>query len=104
MQGPDRELEGGGRMPVLGLGVWQMADGRETEQAVEWALEAGYRHIDTASLYRNERSVGAALSRSGLPREELFVTTKLMPARRSAARELAAEPRAARRSSTSTCT
>jgi len=75
-------------MPVLGLGVWQMAAGRETEQAVEWALEAGYRHIDTASLYRNEQSVGAALRRSGLPREQLFVTTKLMPTHPSAAREL----------------
>ena len=75
-------------MPILGLGVWQMAAGRETEQAVEWALEAGYRHIDTASLYRNEQSVGAALKRSGLPREQLFVTTKLMPTHPSAAREL----------------
>ncbi len=83
-----RELEGGGRMPVLGLGVWQMASGRETEQAVEWALEAGYRHIDTASLYRNEQSVGAALGRSGLSREQVFVTTKLMPARPSGRREL----------------
>ena len=85
---PYRELDGGGTMPLLGLGVWQMAAGRETEQAVEWALEAGYRHIDTASLYRNERSVGAALARSGLPREQVFVTTKLMPARPSAEREL----------------
>ena len=75
-------------MPVLGLGVWQMAAGGETEQAVEWALEAGYRHIDTASVYRNEQSVGAALRRSGLPREQVFVTTKLMPAHPSAAREL----------------
>ena len=75
-------------MPVLGLGVWQMAAGRETEQAVEWALAAGYRHIDTASMYRNEQSVGAALRRSGLPREEVFVTTKLMPGRPSATREL----------------
>ena len=75
-------------MPLVGLGVWQMAAGRETEQAVEWALEAGYRHIDTASMYRNEQSVGAALRHSGLPREELFVTTKLMPGRPSAAREL----------------
>jgi diketogulonate reductase-like aldo/keto reductase len=75
-------------MPVLGLGVWQMAAGAETEQAVEWALEAGYRHIDTASMYRNEQSVGAALKRSGLPREQLFVTTKLMPTHPSAAREL----------------
>jgi len=76
-------------MPVLGLGVWQMAAGGETEQAVEWALEAGYRHIDTASVYRNEQSVGAALRRSGLPREQVFVTTKLMPAHPIAARELA---------------
>ena len=67
-----------------------MADGRgrETEQAVEWALEAGYRHIDTAAMYRNEQSVGAALARSGLPREQVFVTTKLMPDAPSAAREL----------------
>ena len=75
-------------MPVLGLGVWQIAAGAETERAVEWALASGYRHIDTASLYRNEQSVGAALGRSGLPREQLFVTTKLMPARPNAAREL----------------
>jgi diketogulonate reductase-like aldo/keto reductase len=75
-------------MPVLGLGVWQMAAGAETEQAVEWALETGYRHIDTASMYRNEQSVGAALRRSGLPREDVFVTTKLMPARVSSRSEL----------------
>jgi diketogulonate reductase-like aldo/keto reductase len=75
-------------MPVLGLGVWQMAAGTETEQAVEWALEAGYRHFDTASLYRNEQSVGAALGRSGLPREELFVTTKFLPVHPRPAREL----------------
>ena len=76
-------------MPVLGLGVWQMAAGRETEQAVEWALDAGYRHIDTASLYRNEQSVGAAFRNSGLPRDEVFITTKLMPVHPSATRELA---------------
>ncbi len=75
-------------MPVLGLGVWQMAAGQETEQAVEWALEAGYRHIDTASMYRNEQSVGVALRRSGLPRDQVFVTTKLLPTYPSAAREL----------------
>ena len=86
---PGRDLGGGVLMPVLGLGVWQLADGREAEQAVEWALEAGYRHVDTATMYRNERSVGAAIARSGLPREELFVTTKWMPLRRSAAAELA---------------
>ena len=86
---PPRTLLDGTPMPVLGLGVWQMAAGRETEQAVEWALEAGYRLIDTASLYRNEASVGAGLKRSGLPREQVFVTTKLMPTHPSAARELA---------------
>jgi diketogulonate reductase-like aldo/keto reductase len=86
---PARELPGGARMPVLGLGVWQMAAGAETEQAVEWALEAGYRHVDTASMYRNEESVGAAIRRSGLPREQVFVTTKLMPTHASAAHELA---------------
>ena len=75
-------------MPVLGLGVWQMAAGSETEQAVEYALEVGYRHIDTASLYRNEQSVGAALKRSGLPRDEVFITTKLA-GHPSAARALA---------------
>ena len=73
---------------MLGLGVWQMAAGSETEQAVEYALEVGYRHIDTASLYRNEQSVGAALKRSGLPRDEVFITTKLA-SHPSAARALA---------------
>ncbi|MGZ4333601.1 MAG: aldo/keto reductase [Gaiellaceae bacterium] len=82
-------LPSGARMPVLGLGVWQMADGAETEQAVEWALEAGYRHVDTAAMYRNERSVGAALRRSGVPRDQVFVTTKLMPARLDAGKALA---------------
>jgi len=85
---PVRDLGGGVLMPMLGLGVWQMAEGRETEQAVEWALEAGYRHIDTATMYRNERSVGAALARSGLRREDVFVTTKWLPTMRSARVEL----------------
>jgi diketogulonate reductase-like aldo/keto reductase len=61
-----------------------MEEGAETESAVEWALEAGYRHVDTAQLYRNERSVGAAIRRSGIPREEIFVTTKWLPTLRSA--------------------
>jgi diketogulonate reductase-like aldo/keto reductase len=85
---PTRELAAGAKMPVLGLGVWQMAAGTATEQAVEWALEAGYRHIDTASMYHNEQSVGAAVKRSGLPRDDIFVTTKLLPTHASAAREL----------------
>jgi len=66
-------------MPTLGLGVWAMRDGAETENAVRWALDAGYRLIDTAKLYRNERSVGRAVRGSGIPREEVFVTTKLWP-------------------------
>jgi diketogulonate reductase-like aldo/keto reductase len=76
---PSKTIADGVAMPMLGLGVWKIPDGPETEQAVEWALEAGYRHIDTAAFYRNERSVGTALARSGIAREELFVTTKWMP-------------------------
>jgi diketogulonate reductase-like aldo/keto reductase len=75
-------------MPMLGLGVWQMAEGLQTEQAVDWPLNAGYRHLDTATIYGNERSVGAAIARSGLPREDLFVTTKWPPFRRGPATEL----------------
>ena len=75
-------------MPTLGLGVWQMSDGAETEHAVGWTLAAGYRHVDTAAMYRNERSVGAAVRGSGVPRAEVFVTTKLMPARLDVERAL----------------
>ena len=85
---PTVELRDGVRMPVLGLGVWQLAAGRETEQAVARALEAGYRHVDTAAMYRNEESVGAALRRSTVPREEVFVTTKLLPPRIDVAGEI----------------
>ena len=60
-------LANGVRMPLLGLGVFQMRSGRETEDAVRWALEAGYRHVDTAKLYGNEQSVGRALAASGRP-------------------------------------
>ncbi|KKZ69756.1 aldo/keto reductase [Streptomyces showdoensis] len=63
-------------MPQLGFGVWQVPDA-EAEQAVGTALEAGYRSIDTAAIYGNETGTGKALAASGLPREELFVTTKL---------------------------
>jgi diketogulonate reductase-like aldo/keto reductase len=85
---PTIELPHGSRMPVLGLGVWQMAAGTETERAVEYALEIGYRHIDTASMYRNEQSVGAAVRASGVPRDDVFVTTKLYPVHANAEREL----------------
>ena len=62
-------------IPVVGLGVWQIPDGRPTVDAVSWALEAGYRHIDTAQAYGNEESVGKALRDSGVPREDIFLTT-----------------------------
>jgi diketogulonate reductase-like aldo/keto reductase len=80
--GTARVLADGAEIPLLGLGVWQVPDGRECENAVAWALEAGYRHIDTAQAYGNERSVGRALRSSGVPRDEVFVTTKFYPARR----------------------
>jgi diketogulonate reductase-like aldo/keto reductase len=75
-----RELADGTQMPVLGLGVWQVPNGEECENAVRWALELGYRHIDTAQAYGNEESVGRALKDSGVPREEIFLTTKFYPA------------------------
>jgi diketogulonate reductase-like aldo/keto reductase len=77
-------------MPLLGLGVWQAAEGAQTTRAVGWALEAGYRHIDTAQLYGNERSVGEGLRASGVPREQVFLTTKFRPGRRDPERELQA--------------
>jgi len=80
--GRTRTLADGNRIPVLGLGVWQVPEGRACEDAVSWALESGYRHIDTAQAYGNERSVGRALRNSGLPREDLFITTKFYPGRR----------------------
>jgi 2,5-diketo-D-gluconate reductase A len=65
-------------MPLVGLGTWQMT-GQRCLQAVRYALEVGYRHVDTATIYRNEREVGRAIRDSGVPREEVFVTTKLPP-------------------------
>ncbi|MEU6604440.1 aldo/keto reductase [Streptomyces shenzhenensis] len=69
-------LNNGVEMPQLGLGVWQVPDD-EAERAVATALEAGYRSIDTAALYGNEAGTGRAVAASGLPREDIFVTTKL---------------------------
>ena len=71
------QLRQGVEIPQLGLGVFQTQDGQQTKDAVLWAIEAGYRHIDTAKAYGNERSVGDALRMSGIPREEIFLTTKL---------------------------
>jgi diketogulonate reductase-like aldo/keto reductase len=77
--GLTRQLSDGGSIPLLGLGVWQVPDGPQTVNAVRWALELGYRHIDTAQAYRNEESVGRALRESGVPRDQVFVTTKFFP-------------------------
>ncbi len=73
---PSLRLHDDIEIPQLGFGVFQVPP-EETQAAVELALEAGYRHIDTAAAYRNERGVGRALAASGLPREDYFVTTKL---------------------------
>lgn len=70
-------LNNGVEMPILGFGVFQMNNPEECEQAVYDALMAGYRLIDTAASYLNEEAVGRAIKRSGVPREELFITTKL---------------------------
>jgi 2,5-diketo-D-gluconate reductase A len=83
-----RVLADGHRIPLLGLGVWQVPKGRETVDAVRWALDLGYRHIDTAQLYGNEESVGQALRESGLPRNEVFITTKFHPSRKDPVAEL----------------
>lgn len=64
-------------MPILGFGVFQIADPGECERSVADALEVGYRLIDTAASYENEQFVGNAIKNSGIPREELFITTKL---------------------------
>jgi diketogulonate reductase-like aldo/keto reductase len=85
--GRARVLADGNEIPLLGLGVWQVPDGRECEDAVRWALELGYRHVDTAQAYGNERSVGNALRDSGVAREEVFVTTKFYPGRDDAEAE-----------------
>jgi len=70
-------LANGVKIPVIGLGTWQAEDGDVAEKAVLSALQAGYRHIDTATRYENEGSIGRAIKASGIPREEIFVTTKV---------------------------
>jgi diketogulonate reductase-like aldo/keto reductase len=77
---PTVPLRGGAAMPLLGFGTWQ-AQGRRAYEAVRYALELGYRHLDTATMYRNEAEVGRAVRESGVPREEVFITTKLPPGR-----------------------
>jgi diketogulonate reductase-like aldo/keto reductase len=81
-------LADGAHMPTLGLGVWQVRDGRGCVSAVRSALELGYRHIDTAQAYGNENSVGEGLRESGVPRDEVFITTKFYPARKDPVAEI----------------
>src|ERR1700736_1166076 len=80
--GRSRVLADGNGIPMLGLGVWQVPNGPECVNAVRWALELGYRHLDTAQAYGNEESVGQGLRESGVPRDEVFITTKFYPARK----------------------
>jgi diketogulonate reductase-like aldo/keto reductase len=82
-----RALADGNQIPVLGLGVWQVPNGPTTVNAVRWALELGYRHIDTAQVYGNEESVGRALRESGVARDQVFITTKFNPSRKDPAAE-----------------
>jgi len=71
------KLNDGMTMPLFGLGVWRLESGKETRDAVSYALELGYIHIDTAPMYNNEEDVGVAIQESSLPREKLFITTKV---------------------------
>ena len=76
--GDTTTLHNGVKLPVLGFGTWQIPDGPVVEQSVKWALEVGYRHVDTAALYGNERGVGRAVRENGaVPRDQVFVTTKV---------------------------
>ena len=70
-------LHNGVDMPYFGLGVYLSEEGGEVEKAVKWALQAGYRHIDTASIYKNEEGVGKGLRESGIPRKDVFITSKV---------------------------
>ena len=85
--GRSRTLADGNRIPVLGLGMWQVPEGTKCVKAVRWALELGYRHIDTAQAYGNEESVGRALHDSGVPRDEVYITTKFYPGGKDPAAE-----------------
>lgn len=70
------KLNNGLEIPVVGFGTWQSSE-EDAKNSVLWALEAGYRHIDTAAAYKNEKAVGEAIKESGIPREDIFLTTKL---------------------------
>src|ERR1700745_3626826 len=80
--GRARVLADGNEIPLAGLGVWQVENDRACVDAVRWALELGYRHIDTAQADGNEESGGQGLRESGVPRQEVFITTKFFPGRK----------------------
>ena len=82
-------LPGGLALPTVGLGTFR-ARGEEAADAVSVALSAGYRHIDTASIYKNEAEVGAAIAASGIPRDQIFLTTKVSPYQQGSAAAMAA--------------
>jgi 2,5-diketo-D-gluconate reductase A len=81
------EIRGGGRLPLVGFGTWQLG-GDSAYGSTRHALEVGYRHLDTATMYRNEAEVGRALRDSGVPRDEVFITTKFYFDRIGAEREV----------------
>jgi diketogulonate reductase-like aldo/keto reductase len=85
---PVQTLADGHEIPTLALGVWQTPEGSQTKDAVRWALELGYRHIDTAQGYGNEESVGEGLRESGLDRSDVFITTKFYPGSKDPVREV----------------
>ena len=87
-EGRVRRLADGNEIPLVGLGVWQVSNNRECVDAVRWALELGYRHIDTAQAYGNEESVGQGLRESGVRREDVFITTKFFPAQKDPVAEI----------------
>ena len=70
-------LNSGVKIPVIGIGTFRIGDGEPVVNEIKWALEAGYRLIDTATIYKNEEGVGQAVAESGIPREQIFITTKL---------------------------
>ena len=82
-----RTLADGNQIPVLGLGIWQVPNGPIAVNAVRRALDFGYRHVDTAQVYGNEESVGRALRESGVPRNQVFISTKFNPSRKDPAAE-----------------
>jgi 2,5-diketo-D-gluconate reductase A len=84
---PSVDLPNGGRMPMIGFGTWKLRHG-QARAAVLAALEVGYRHIDTATMYNNEAEIGQALADSGLDRAEVFVTTKIRPSDARRARDI----------------